>query len=169
MFRNFLDVWNTMVHGKMWQRNARFSSRWLLIFETFCLHLNFCISFKASQGKILAHMIKYHSIFHCWNQTLNILVLDHVMCGKNWFEVMKCEEKVTKYLKLAKKFSCNYRRYFLHVQWCLIHQKNSRTSFYSWLKGFSDTSNYDRKISKQSYDTNFGTPCSTILIYLGQT
>ena len=43
-------------------------------------------------------------------------------------------------------------------------KNNSRASFYSWLKGFSDTSNYDRKISKQSYDTNFGTPFRNSLL-----
>ena len=62
--------------------------------------------------------------------------------------------------KISQKDILQLSKAFLHVQGCFIPQKNSRTSFYSWLKGFSDTSNYDRKISKQSYDTNFGTPCS---------
>ena len=150
MFGNFFDVWNTMVHGKMLQRNAGYLFQWFLIFETFCPLLNFCILI---QGLLRQHngshakmsfnipLLKSNSEFSCAEPC-------HAWQKLAWSLKNVCKNSGS--FKISQKDILQLSKAFLHVQGCFIPQKNSRTSFYSWLKGFSGTSIYDRKISKQS-------------------
>ena len=145
MIGNVFDAWNTML-----QKNARYIYHWFLIFETFCPLLNFCILI---QGLLRQHngshakmsfnipLLKSNSEFSCAEPC-------HAWQKLAWSLKNVCKNSGS--FKISQKDILQLSKAFLHVQGCFIPQKNSQTSFYSWLKGFSGTSIYDRKISKQS-------------------
>ena len=112
----FFDVWNTIGHAKMPQEIAGY---FLADFESwrfFCPLLNFCIFLRASHGKISAHMINCHSFLNYWNDILYFLLLQIVMSGKNWLEVLKFGQKIHKNWKSAKKVPCLFLR-----RLCMYH------------------------------------------------
>ena len=106
----FFDVWNTMVYEKMPHKIAGSFFGWFSIFVDFCANLNFCTVFRASQGKIPAHFIKFCSLFHYWSHILYDLLLQIIISDKNGLEVFKSRQKIHKYWKSAKKGSCNFVR-----------------------------------------------------------
>ena len=65
------------------------------------------------------------------------------------------------FFKLLKVFPTR-TEVILRAHWCVICQKNSGGVHYGWFEGFHDHAIYGLIIFRESCNTNFGTPCSSI-------
>ena len=88
-----------------------------------------------------------------WRRWLRRLISGNVQCRKKVF------------LNLPQMYpivSC----WLVKQSPCVIHQKNSKTLRIKHLKGFHDLSIYSREKVWFSFDTNFGTQCTSVASYL---
>ena len=147
MFGNFFEVWNTMVHARMPQKNAEWIFCRFLIFVTFLacfefLHFLLGLPWRdiSSHDELLSiiPLKKSYSSFHCLATYQEQLKLGWSL--QNW-------AKNHKNWKSAQKCILHLSEASFHGPWCFIPQKNSRTSLIKWLKGNSVIFTYSWEIS----------------------
>ena len=155
---NFFEVWNTMVHARMPQKNAEWIFGWFSILVIFLPNFE---DFKP-----------IWQVARQWNEEFDFnsgIINDGSSCEpKSCHErpERKCNNskqgKKSVKLKTSLKLNMHISKASLHIPWCFIPQKNSQASLITWLKGYLVIFTYDREISKQSWGGNCGTPCSHV-------